>query len=70
MSELIFDMEVDVAHQRPPVPANIRTHFVTLAVADRSSLTSAENEARMLAAQMCSGRGPMVTAVRIIGCEL
>jgi hypothetical protein len=67
---LIYDMEVDVARQRPPIPANIRTHFVRLAVADRPSLTSAENEARLVAAQMGHRHGPIVTAVRIVSCVL
>lgn len=67
---LIFDLEVDVAHRRPPTPANTRTHFVQIAVADRPSLARAENEARNLAAAMGFARGDMVTAVRITGAVL
>lgn len=67
---LIFDMEADVALRRPPTPANTRTWFSRIAVTDRPSLTSAENEARTLAAQMAHRHGPMVTAVRIVGAVL
>lgn len=70
MDQLIFDLEVDVARQRPPTPANTRTHHVRVAVADRPGWTRVENEARNLAAWMCWHRlGPMVTAVRIVSVE-
>lgn len=68
---LIYDLEVDVARQRPPTAANTKTHYVRLAIEDRESLTCADNEARNFAAWMCWHRhGPMVTAVRIISVEL
>ena len=52
-------------------PWRERTHYVTVAVDDRASLTSADIEARNLAAWMCwHVRGSMVTAVRIVAVEL
>lgn len=68
---LIFDLEVDVA-DRPLVTGlpRARTHHVRIAVEDRPSLTSAENEARFFATALGQVRGDMVTAVRIIGAEL
>lgn len=68
--QLIFDMEVDVALRRPPTPANTRTWFSRIAVADRQSLTGAETEARTLAALMAHRHGPMVTAVRVVSAEI
>jgi hypothetical protein len=66
---LTFDMEVDVTDR--PLSANrARTHYVRVAVEDRPSLASAENEARFFAAAMGQSRGDMVTAVRITGAEL
>lgn len=71
MGHLIYHLEVDVARERPPTPRNVKTHYVTVAVPDRPNLTSADNEARNLAAWMCWYiRGPMVTAVRIMEVEL
>ena len=66
---VLFDLEVDVAVQRPPTPANTRTHHVQVAVPDSPGFTRAENQARTLAALMCYRRGPMVTAVRIVTAE-
>lgn len=71
VESLIFDMEVDVVRDRSIRPWRERTHHVIIAVADRPSMLSAENEARTMAAFMCwHVRGQMVTAVRIIGAEL
>lgn len=71
MDQLIYHLEVDVSRERPPTPRNIRTHYVTVSVDDRPNLTSADNEARNLAAWMVwHVRGPMVTAVRIVEVEL
>lgn len=71
MDSLIFDLEVDVVRERDVRPWRERTHHVRVAVDDRPSLTSAENEARNLAAWMCwHVRGEMVTAVRITGAVL
>lgn len=68
---LIFEMEVDVVRDRSVRPWRERTHHVSIAVEDRPSMLSAENEARMMAAFMCWHiRGSMVTAVRIVGAEL
>lgn len=68
---LVYELEVDVARERPPTARNTRTHHVTVAVDDRPNLTAADNEARNLAAWMCwHVRGPMVTAVRIVSVEL
>jgi hypothetical protein len=67
---LIFDVEVDVAVQRPPTPANTRTVFVTVAVDDQPSLFAAEADARLLAAQIASNWGVMPLATRITGAEL
>lgn len=64
-----FDCEVDVVRDRDERPWRARTHYVTVAVADRPSWASMENEARNLAAWMCwHVRGNMVTAVRIVSC--
>lgn len=69
--ELVYELEVDVVRDRGRRPWVERTHYVTVAVADRESLTSADIEARTLAAWMCwHVRGEMVTAVRIVAVEL
>jgi hypothetical protein len=70
MDSLVYDLEVDVARRRPPTPANTVTHHVRIAVDDRASLSSADNEARTLGALLCYRRGPMVTAVRIVSVEM
>ena len=71
MDMLTYDLEVDVVRDRDARPWLARTHYVTVAVDDRPSLTSADNEARNLAAWMCwHVRGEMVTAVRIMSVEL
>lgn len=71
MDSLIYDLEVDVVRDRSSRPWRERTHHVRLAVEDRASLTSADIEARNLAAWMCwHVRGEMVTAVRIVSVEL
>jgi hypothetical protein len=67
---LIFDMEVDVAIARPPIPANIRTTFMRIAVEDHPSWSRVENEARNTAALMAHRHGEIVTAVRIVGAEV
>lgn len=67
----VFECEVDVVRDRDVRPWQARTHHVTVAVEDRPSWSVMENEARNLAAWMCwHVRGNMVTAVRIVGCEL
>lgn len=71
MDSLVYVLEVDVVPDRSSRPWRERTHYVTVAVADRDSLTRADNEARRLAAWMCwHVRGEMVTAVRIVSVEL
>lgn len=66
MSVAIFDCEVDVVRDRSARPWRERTHYVSVAVADRPSWYCMEIEARTLAAWMCwHVRGEMVTAVRI-----
>jgi hypothetical protein len=68
---LVYDLEVDVVRDRAVRPWRERTHYVTVAVDDQPNLTIADNEARNLAAWMCwHVRGNMVTAVRIVRCEL
>ena len=68
---LIYQIEVDVVRHRDQRPWRARTHHVTVAVDDRPSLTSADIEARNLAAWMCwHVRGEMVTAARIVSVEL
>jgi hypothetical protein len=68
---MLYELEVDVARVRPPTPANIRTHYVTVDVEEkRLGMTAEDNEARTLGALMCYRRGPMVTAVRIVSVEL
>lgn len=67
---LIYEMEVDVAIRRPPIPANVRTTFVRLAVPNQPSLTRADNEARLVGAWMGHRHGEIVTAVRITSVEL
>jgi hypothetical protein len=68
---LIYDLEVDVVQDRSTRPWRLSTHHVRLAVADRASLTSADNEAREMAALMCWGvRGESVDGVRITSVEL
>lgn len=67
----VFDCEVDVVRERDARPWRQRTHYVTVAVDEKPSGLATENEARNLAAWMCwHVRGDMVTAVRIVGCEL
>lgn len=71
MDSLVYALEVDVVRDRSVRPWRERTHFVEVAVPDQASLTSADNEARNLAAWMCwHVRGEMVTAVRITGVVL
>lgn len=69
--QLVYDLEVDVVRDRDDRPWRERTHYVTVAVEDRANLTTADQEARNLAAWMCwHVRGNMVTAVRIVAVEL
>jgi hypothetical protein len=65
---IVYQLEADAVADRDARPWRERTRHVTVAVDDRPNLTSADNEARNLAAWMC--RGELVTAVRIVGCEL
>jgi hypothetical protein len=66
MSDVHFDLEVDVVHDRDSRPWIEKTHFVQVVVPEKPSWTATENEARNLAAWMCwHVRGEMVTAVRI-----
>jgi hypothetical protein len=68
---MLYELEVDVAWERPPAPANIRTHYVTVDVGEkRLGMTAEDNEARNMGAAMGAARGPMVTAVRIVSVEL
>jgi hypothetical protein len=67
---LVYELEVDVVRDRDDRPWRERTHHVTVAVPDQPSLTRADNEARNLATAMGHARGSMVTAVRIVGCQL
>jgi hypothetical protein len=71
VSSLVYELEVDVVRDRSHRPWIERTHYVTVAVDDRDNLTSADNEARNVAAWMCWHiRGEMVTGARIVSCEL
>lgn len=70
MELAVYDMEVDIAVQRPPTPANTRTIHTRIGVEDRPSMLAMESEARTLAALMADHWCAMVTAVRIVGAEL
>jgi hypothetical protein len=66
---IVFDLEVDVVRDRDDKPWKVRTHHVTVGVAE-DTWSRMENEARNLAAWMCwHVRGNMVTAVRIVSVE-
>lgn len=67
---IVFDLEVDVVHDRDVRPWRERTHYVSVAVPE-DTWSRMENEARNLAAWMCwHVQGNMVTAVRIVAVEV
>lgn len=66
---MIFEMEVGVAIQRPPSPANIRHTHMRLEVPEQANWSRMENEARLTAAHMAARHGVMVTSVTITGVE-
>lgn len=70
MTAAVFQMDVDIAVRRPPIPANTVTINSIVPVEDRPSITSMENEARTTAALMAMVWGPMVIDVRIVRAEL
>lgn len=71
MEPVVFELEVDVVLDRSVRPWKTRVHYVTVAVTEKSSWMATVQEARNLAAYMCwHVRGNMVTAVRVISCEI